>query len=156
MSSTHIGEGQYHSIAEVEVIVGVAVVFTLSETRADEVERCREPSDSEPNAETEVDDPSLDEEALESAVEPVEEPLLGGVGTVVEDVASGERGLLVVVLFTVPGTPLLLGHAKSLTVSEAHVAGVSFLVMGKSSSYSQVTHQNIFNSNKLLSANLTV
>ena len=79
-----------HSIAEVEVIVSVAVIFALAETRADEVERCWEPGDSEPHAKTEVNHPSLDEEASESTVKPVEEPLLGGVGTVMEDVASSE------------------------------------------------------------------
>ena len=83
------------------------------------MERCGEPCDSEPHAETEVDDPSLDEEALESSVEPVEEPLLGGVGAMMEDVASREGRLLVVVFFTIPGTPLCLWNTKSLTVCEA-------------------------------------
>ena len=90
VSSIHIDHDQLHSIAEVEVIVSVAIIFTLAETRADEVERCGEPSDSEPHAETEVNDPSLDEEAFGSAVKPVEEPLLGGVGAMMEDVASRE------------------------------------------------------------------
>ena len=90
MSSIHFGHDQLHSIAEVEVIVGVAIVFTLAETRANEVERCGEPGDSEPHTETEVNDPSLDEEAFDTSVKPVEEPLLSGVGAMMEDVASCE------------------------------------------------------------------
>ena len=68
MSSIHIVYDQMHSITEVEVVVGVAIVFTLAETGTDEVERCGEPGDSEPHTETEVDDPSLDEEAFDSSV----------------------------------------------------------------------------------------
>ena len=38
-----------------------------------------EPCDSEPDAETVVDDDSVNEESLETTVHEMEEPLLGGV-----------------------------------------------------------------------------
>ena len=125
---------QFHSVAEVEVVVSVAVVFTLAEAGADEVEGEWDGSDSEPYAHAKVDNPSLDEEAFNAAVKPVEEPLLGGVGAMMEDVAASVRGLLVEVLFAVPRAPLHLGHAKALAVSETHVLRVTLLVVGQSAS----------------------
>jgi hypothetical protein len=77
-----------HSVTEVEVIVRVVVVFALAENGANEVEADGEPSDAEPNAETVVDNNTVEEESLESTVQEVEEPLLGGVGAMVPDVAT--------------------------------------------------------------------
>jgi len=49
-----------------------------------------EESDSEPHAETKINDPPLNEETSNTSIEPVEEPLLGSIGTVMENVASDE------------------------------------------------------------------
>ena len=81
-------DDDFHSVAEVEVVISVAVVLALSEAPSDEVERERQERDSAPDAEAEVDNPSLDEEALDASVEPVEEPLLSCVGAVVENITS--------------------------------------------------------------------
>ena len=77
------------SVREVEVIVGVLIVLTLSEDGADKVEGSWDPSDAEPDTESVVEDDTLDEESLESTEEEVVEPLLGGVGSVVEDETTG-------------------------------------------------------------------
>ena len=78
-----------YSIREIEVIVSVVIVFSLSEARSNEVDGEWQPSESDPNSETEIDDPSLDEEFSSSTIEEVEEPLLGGVRSMVPDVTSG-------------------------------------------------------------------
>ena len=93
-----------------------------------------EPGDSEPDAHTEVHGHTLHEEALESTVQEVEEPLLGGVGAMVPNVATGIGALLVKVLLAVPGAPLHLGHAETLTVSETHVLGIAEIVVLKATS----------------------
>ena len=92
-------------------------------------------SNAEPDTHAVVDNDALEEESLDTSVEEVEEPLLGGVGAMMEDVAASVRGLLVEVLFAVPRAPLHLGHAKALAVSETHVLGVALLVVRKSASY---------------------
>ena len=94
------------------------------------MEGAGEPGDAEPDAETVVDHHAVDEEALEAAVHEVEDPLLGGVGAVVPDHTAREGRLLVEVLLAVPGAPLHLGHAESLSVGEAHVLGVAVFVVG--------------------------
>ena len=86
----YLGNDQLHSVAKVEVIICVAIILALPEASTRDVECCREEGDSHPNAHTEVNDPSLYEEASDTSVEPVEEPLLSSVGTVMEDVASHE------------------------------------------------------------------
>lgn len=125
------------SVTEVEVIVRVVVVFALAEHGANEVEADGEPGDAEPHAETVIDDNAVEEEALESTVQEVEEPLLGSVGAMVPDVATSVGRLLVEVLLTVPCAVLHLGHAETLTVSKAHVLHVSVIVVGKTTSYSR-------------------
>ena len=129
------------SVREVEVVVSVVVVLPLAEAREDEVEGAWEPRDAEPDSEGEVANPSLDDETLEAAVHEVEEPLLRGVGAVVEDHAASERSLLVPVLLTVPRSPALLWHAETLTVGESHVLSVSVVVGLKASSYSRENKQ---------------
>ena len=128
------------SVREIEVVVGVVIVLTLSEERSDEVEREGDPGDAEPHSEHEVTHESLDEEALGTAIHEVEEPLLGSVRPVMPDVATGVGGLLVEILLTVPGSPLLFGDAESLSVGQAHVLCVSLLVVSQSTSYK--TNQN--------------
>ena len=93
------------------------------------------PSDSEPDSHSEVHHPSLDEEALDTSVHEMEEPLLGGVGSVMPNVTTNVRALLVEVLLTVPSSPLLLGDSQSFSEAQAHVLGVSMLVMSETSSY---------------------
>ena len=95
------------------------------------------PGNSEPHSHAEVHNPSLDEEALNASVHEMEEPLLGGVRSVMPDVTTDVRRLLVEILLTVPGSPLLLGYSESLAEAQTHVLGVSMLVVGKTSSYSQ-------------------
>mgnify|MGYP000891148466 CR=1 FL=1 len=129
------------SVAEVEVIVRVVVVFTLAQARADEMEADREPRDSEPDAEAVVNHNTVEEEALEATVHKVEEPLLGGVGTMVPDVATGVGALLVEVLLTVPGAVLHLGHSETLTVCESHVLHISEFIVGKTTSYAEKPNQ---------------
>ena len=48
-------------------------------------------SNAHPNAKTVVDNNTVDEEALETAIHEVEEPLLGGVRAMVEDVTPSVR-----------------------------------------------------------------
>ena len=57
-----------HSVAEVEVVISVAIIFALTETTANEVKREWYKGDSSPHAETEVNDPSLDEETFDTSV----------------------------------------------------------------------------------------
>ena len=92
------------------------------------------PSDSEPDSHSEVHHPSLDEEALHTSVHEVEKPLLGSVGSVMPDVATHVRTLLVEILLAIPGSPLLLGHSEALSEAEAHVLGISLFVVGETSS----------------------
>ena len=129
-----------NSVREVEVVVGVVIVLALAEERSDEVEREGDPGKSEPHSEHEVAHVSLDEEALGATVQEMEEPLLRSVRSVMPDVTTGVGGLLVEILLTVPGSPLLAGHAESLAVTKAHVLSVSVLVVSQSTSYT--TEQN--------------
>ena len=67
------------SVREVEVVVGVSIILTLSEDRSYEMESGWHPSDTEPDTHSVVEYNSLDEESLESTEEEVVEPLLGGI-----------------------------------------------------------------------------
>ena len=125
----------HHSVREVEIVVSVVIVFTLAEAGSDEVECEGSPCDSEPYSKTKVDGPSLDEEALESAVHEVEEPLLGGVGSVMPDITSCVGTLLIEVLLSIPEGVCCLGHSQAFTVGEAHIFGVTLLVMLKTATY---------------------
>ena len=122
------------SVREVEVVVSVVIILTLAEEGASEVENDGEPGDAEPDAETVVHSDTLDEESLEATVQEMEEPLLGGVGAMMPDHATGESALLVEVLLAVPGAPLHLGHTKTLTIGETHVLGIAKIVVLKSAS----------------------
>ena len=79
MSSIYLVKDQLHSVAEVEVVISVAIIFALTETSADEVEREWDEGNSAPYTKTEVNNPSLDDEAFETSVHEVEEPLLSGI-----------------------------------------------------------------------------
>ena len=94
-----------------------------------------QPGQSDPDSETEVNNPSLDEELWSSTVQEVEEPLLGGIRSVMPDVTSGISRLLIEVLFSIPGSVLHLWHSETFTVCESHVFHVSELVMLKASSF---------------------
>ena len=78
------------SIREIEVVVGVVIVLALTEAGEHEVQSEGNERDTAPDANAEVDNPSLDEEALHASVEPVEKPLLGRIGTVMENITSCE------------------------------------------------------------------
>ena len=88
------------------------------------------PSHSGPDSDTEVNNPSLDEELAGTSVEEVEEPLLSSIGSVMPDVASAVTRLLIEVLFSIPSSVLLFWNSETLSVSESHVFHVSELVMG--------------------------
>ena len=70
---------QLHSVAEIEVVISVAIIFALTETSANEVEREWYEGNSTPHTETEVNNPSLDKETFDTSVQEVEEPLLSGI-----------------------------------------------------------------------------
>ncbi len=97
--------------------------------------------DTHPNFHAVVHDDTVDEEALEATVHEVEEPLLGRVGAMVPDVASCIGRLLVEVLLTVPSAHLHLRRTHTLTVTKAHILGVSLLVVGQATSYSNNTQR---------------
>ena len=92
-------------------------------------------SDSTPDAHTVIHHVSLNDEFACSTVHEVEEPLLGGVRSVMPDVATAVTTLLIEILFTVPGSVLHLWNAETLAVRKSHVLHVAELVMGESSSY---------------------
>ena len=93
------------------------------------------PGDSEPDSHSEVHHPSLNEESLHTSVHEMEEPLLGSVRSVMPDVTTDVRGLLIEILLTIPSSPLLLGDSKSLSKAQTHVLGVSLFVVSQTSSY---------------------
>lgn len=64
------------SVREVEVVVRVVVVLALTKTRHNEMESDGDPGDAEPNSKGKVTHPSLNNEALETSVHEMEEPLL--------------------------------------------------------------------------------
>jgi len=119
------------SIREVEIVVGVVIVLSLSDEGADHVDGEGEESDSGPNSDTEVNNESLDEELVGTAVEEVEEPLLGGVGSVMPDVPSHVTLLLIEVVLSVPGSVLHLWHSQALAIHQPHVLHVSQLVVSQ-------------------------
>ena len=128
------------SVAEVEVVVGVGVVLALTQEGANEVEGASWEDNAHPHLQAVVDDDTVDEEALEAAVEEVEHPLLSRVGAMVEDVATRVGRLLVVVLLTFPSTVLHLGHAQAFAVAQTNVLQVALLVVRKSASYTAVLY----------------
>ena len=87
-------------------------------------------SNSSPDSESEVNDPSLDEEFSSASVQEVEEPLLSSIGSVMPDVSSAVTGLLVEILLSVPCSILLLWYSETFTIGESHVLHVTKLVMG--------------------------
>ena len=91
--------------------------------------------DSAPDANAVVHNVSLNDEFACSTVHEVEEPLLGGVRSVMPDVATAVTTLLIEILFTVPSSVLHLGDAETLAVCKSHVLHVAELVVGESSSY---------------------
>ena len=93
-----------------------------------------EPGESEPDLDAEVNHESLQEELVRAAVEEVEEPLLGCVGSVVPDVASDVTFLLVEVVLAVPSLVHHLRHTETLAVDESHVLGVPELVVSQAAS----------------------
>ena len=85
MSILGVFEG---SVREIEVIVSVVIVFSLSEARANEVHCARDEGHSQPDLAAVVDHVSLHEELAGSTVHEVEEPLLGGIRSMMPDITS--------------------------------------------------------------------
>ena len=126
---------QWFSIREIEVIVSVVIVFSLSDQRTNKVNGGWKPCKSEPDSATEVNNPSLDEELAGTTVKEVEQPLLGGIGSVMPDVTSSICGFLIEILFSIPCSVLHFWYSKTLSIDESHVFHVSVFVVGKTSSY---------------------
>ena len=122
------------SVREVEVVVGIIVVLSLAHAGADSVGNNWEPDHSQPNPASEVDEVPLHEELASASVEPVEHPLLGGVGSVVRDITSDITSLLIEILFPVPGSVLHFGHSQAFAVNEPHVLHVAEFVVRQSTS----------------------
>ena len=137
-----------HSIWEVEIVIGVSIILTLSQNGPNKVESCWHPRNAEPDTHSVVHDDTLHEESLESTEEEVIEPLLGGVGAMMEDGATGVWSLLVVELLTVPVGPHGLGYSQTFAIGESHVAHIALLVVLKSASYT--THTTLVNMHKAL------
>ena len=77
------------SVREVEIIISIVVIFSLTETSEDEMESEGNPGHSYPNTEAVINKNSIDEEALDATVKEVEQPLLGSIGSVVDNLTSG-------------------------------------------------------------------
>ena len=101
------------------------------------------PSHSDPDSESEVDNPSLDEEFASTSVQEVEEPLLGSIGSVMPDVTSAVGSLLIEILFSVPGSILHLWYSESLTIGKSHIFHVSELVMSQSTSCDKMSDKKV-------------
>ena len=94
------------------------------------MESAHREDDTCPHAKAVVNNHAVHEEALEATIKEMEHPLLGRVGTMVEDVAASIGALGVEVLLTVPCAPLCLGHTKALAVTKTQVLSVTLLVVG--------------------------
>ena len=66
----------------------------------------------------------------------MEEPLLSSVGSVMPDVTSCKRRLLIEVFLAIPCAPVLVWYSKSFTVGKSHILDVAVVIVLKSSSYS--------------------
>ena len=122
------------SIAEIEVVIGVVVILTLSNHGADGVDGEGQPCESKPDLNTEVNDETLDEEFVGTAVQEVEQPLLSGVRSVMPNVAAHVTFLLVEVVLAIPCLVHHLRYTETFAINESHVLGVSKLVVCQSSS----------------------
>ena len=105
------------SIREVEVIIGVVIILSLSDQGTNEVDRGWDPDHSEPDSAAEVHNPSLDEEFASTTVQEMEEPLLGSVRSMMPDVSSSISWLLVEVLLSIPCSVLHFWYSKTLSIS---------------------------------------
>ena len=122
------------SVREVEVIVSVVVILTLAEAGEDEVEGDWHPREPHPNAEAEIDNPSLNEELVGTAIHEMEEPLLCSVRSVVPDISSGVTRLLIKVFLAIPSTVLHLGNSETFAIDESHILHVAMLIVSQSAS----------------------
>ncbi len=124
-----------NSIREIEIIVGVVIIFSLTNEGTNHMDGEGEESDSGPDSDTEVDDESLDEELVSTTVEEMEEPLLGSIGSMMPDVASHVSLLLIEIVLSVPSSVLLFGYSETLSVYQSHVFHVSELIMSQTTTY---------------------
>ena len=70
---------QHLSVGEVEVVISVIVIFSLTSESSNGVQYGWDEGHSSPDSDTEVNNKSLNEEFASSSVQEVEEPLLIGV-----------------------------------------------------------------------------
>lgn len=132
--SKHSCQRLLRSVTEVEVVISVVVIFSLTEARANKVESNWEPRNSKPNAQAVINNYSVNEEALEATEHKVEQKLLSSVRAMVPDVASCISTLLIKVFLAIPCTVLHLWYSKTFTIGESHVLHVSEFVVCKSTS----------------------
>ena len=77
------------SVAEVEVIVSVVIILSLTNAGTDEADGSWDPAHSKPDSASEVNNPSLNEEFAGTTEQEMEQPLLSGVRSMMPDVTSG-------------------------------------------------------------------
>ena len=124
-----------YSIWEVEVIISVVIIFSLSKARSDKVESEWEPCNSYPDSHSEINNPSLKEELISTSVKEVEEPLLSCIWSMVPDVTSCISWLLIKVFFSIPSSVLHFWDSHTFSVNKSHVLWISQFVMSQWTSY---------------------
>ena len=123
------------SIREVEVIISVSIIFSLSEESSNSVKSSWDPNHSQPDSAAEINNKSLEGESTNSSVKEMEEPLLGSIWSMMPNITSGKSTLLIEILFSIPCSILHLWNSKTLTIGKSHIFHVAMAVMGKSTSY---------------------
>ena len=126
------------SIREIEVVISVVIIFSLSDEWSNHMKGSWDKSESSPYSHSEVNNPSLDEEFAGSTIHELEQPLLGGIWSMRPNVAPSITWFLIEILFSVPSSVLHSWYSETFTVYNSHVLGVSSFIMSKSSSYSQI------------------
>ena len=124
-----------YSIWEIEVIISVVIILSLSKAGSNKVESEWKPCDSYPDSHSEINNPSLKEELIGTSVKEVEEPLLGCIWSMVPDLTSCISWLLIKVFFSVPCSVLHLWNSHTFTVHQSHVLWISQLIMCQCTSY---------------------
>ena len=123
------------SIREIEVVVGIVVIFSLTKAGANEINSHWKPCNYDPDSEYKVNHESLEEKLGGASVHEVEKPLLGSIRSVVPHIASCICLLVVEIDLSVPGPVLHLWYTQALSVDQSHILGIAQLVMCQSSSY---------------------
>ena len=133
------------SITEVEVIVSVSIIFSLTKESTNGVKSSWDPDHSQPDSASEINEKSFESVSTNSTIEEMEKPLLGGVRSVMPDITSSETTLLIEVFFSVPSSILHLWDSKTFSIGKSHILHVTMTVVLKTTSYSnQITNKKMF------------